>query len=75
MNWKATMRTRRSALPATTRMQLIQCAILAEAVGVVILAISLFISMPLLLILCIPIGAGLTLIGALVWAWAFIWAT
>lgn len=69
------MRTRRSSLPATTRMQLIQCAILAEAVGVVILALSLFVSAPLLLILSIPIGAGLTLVGALVWVWAFIWAS
>ncbi len=51
----------------------VRCAILAQIAGVVIFSVVLFTKIPLIVILCMPIGSALILLGALVWIWAVFW--
>jgi hypothetical protein len=52
---------------------IVRCAILLQIVGVLVFSIALFVKIPLLLVLAMPIGSVLILLGALAWVWAIFW--
>ncbi len=60
--------------PSKPPAHLMRCAILAQIAGVVIVSVTLLTKIPLVMLLAIPLGAALILLGASVWAWSVFWA-
>jgi len=48
--------------------------VLAQILGILVLAAALFTKMPLLMVVIIPVGALLIALGILAWLWAVVWA-
>ncbi len=53
--------------------RVIRCGVTAQIAGVLLMAALLFTKMPLLVLVCLPLGALLILVGALAWVWGAIW--
>ena len=51
--------------------RLIRYGIYAEIVGIILLSVILFVHVPPVLIVCMPLGIGLLGLGWLAWAWVF----
>ena len=52
--------------------QLIRRGSILEIAGIVFLAITVLVHNPLLMVILLPLGALLVLLGWVAWAWAFI---
>ena len=63
------MSSRRLKLPEPRK--LIRGGIVAQSIGVIVLAISLFTLVPAVMVVTVPLGAGLILLGWLGWAIVF----
>jgi hypothetical protein len=48
--------------------------VLAQILGILVLASALFTKMPLLMVVIIPVGALLIALGILAWLWVVVWA-
>ncbi len=57
---------------ATTRV--LKRGVVAQILGILVLAGALFTKMPLLMVVIIPVGALLIALGILAWLWAVVWA-
>jgi hypothetical protein len=55
-----------------TDYELVRCGTIAEIVGIVLLLITVLVHNPLLLVILIPLGALLVLLGWIAWVWAFV---
>ncbi len=51
--------------------QLIRRGSILEIVGIVLLAITVLVHNPLLMVILLPLGALVVLLGWVAWAWAF----
>ena len=52
--------------------QLIRSGGVLEIIGIVLLAITVLVHNPLLMVILLPLGALLVLLGWVAWVWAFI---
>lgn len=48
--------------------------VVAQILGILVLATALFTKVPLLMVVIIPVGALLIALGILAWLWAVVWA-
>jgi hypothetical protein len=53
--------------------RVIRCGATVEIAGVLLLSVLLFTKMPILITICMPLGAMLVGLGLLTWAWGVIW--
>ncbi len=53
--------------------RIIRCGVTAQIVGVLLLSVLLFTKIPLLITICMPLGAMLVGLGLLAWAWGVVW--
>ena len=51
---------------------LIRIGAVAELIGIPVLLIVLFVSSPLAMLICAPLGSTLVGVGLLAWLWAFV---
>lgn len=47
---------------------------LSQVAGVLVLSVALFTKVPILLVIVIPLGGLLIVLGFLAWLWAVVWA-
>ncbi len=55
-----------------TDYELVRCGTIAEIAGIVLLMITVLVHNPLLLVILIPLGSILILLGWIAWVWAFV---
>jgi hypothetical protein len=53
--------------------RVIRCGATAQIVGVLVLSVLLFTKIPLVITVCLPLGALLVLVGSLAWVWGVVW--
>ncbi|MFH1502511.1 MAG: hypothetical protein ABIG03_05655 [Candidatus Eisenbacteria bacterium] len=53
--------------------RVIRCGVSAQIAGVLMLSVLLFTKIPLIITICLPLGALLVLLGAVAWVWGAVW--
>jgi hypothetical protein len=54
--------------------RILRRGVLCQIVGILVLSVALITRMPIVLVIAIPLGGLLVVLGFMAWLWAVVWA-
>ena len=75
MNWMVSMKSMWKPFADKPPVHIMRCGVLAQVFGILVMSVMLFTKIPLITVICLPVGAALVLLGCLTWAWAVFWTS